>query len=525
MALPAALALLLAGAPAQASDPVTAPPPSDQDATPSTYDHERIEKVKSFAKPGSDPMSISESLQQTLTNMPKDKFDKTTHVLGRMRDRGRDVDEDNVGLAVKIAEGGRLHDKNGARHHGGDGPDGLLGGLHEGRHIGSSDPSSSLRNSPEAKWDNLTLRDVPPSHKGYGDAQTGLGVQAQLRGDERGAYSHYQNALNSGQTEPRTLTFAALSALNAGEPEKAANWSAWALKQDPTGPLAEQATAINKMAENRMPRQDDVRPPLTSENAAPSSRPAAAPAATNIPELDRPLLPRPAEPAMPKEALAVVAETNRLVAQASKAYRAGDIKEAAAKAAEAMAKDPDDVRALQVHAAAMAKDGRWEEVKRDADRALDIAPGYVPMLLLRAAASVQAKDWRAARRDAEEVLTKERANPTAWRFRGIAQAGLGERREAVNSLEQARRYGDPEAPRLLAAARSLPPGADVVDLVELLAGSAAEREASGAANAAPQASPAPRRGRIGLVVGAAVLAGVVAGGLILLFGRRDQESA
>lgn len=526
----AALALLLlAAASARATDPETqtAPAPADPNASGQAVNQERIEKVKSYAPQGGDPLNLTPELQQQLTQLPDHKFDKVTTILGRMQGRGKNVDQDNVELAMRFADGRRFRDPTG------DGlGDGIRGGLHgerggygpgghEDRHIERGDPTASLRGSPEAKWDPNTLRDVPPSHKAYGDAQTGLGVQAQLRGDDRGAYSHYQNALNSGQTDPRTLTFASLSALNAGEPEKAANWSAWALKQDPKGPLAEQATAINKMAENRMPRQDEVRRPLTSADAAGAAAPkppAGARAADTIPELDRPLPPRPTEPGLPKEALAVVAEANRLVAQAAKAYRAGDIKEAAAKAVEALAKDPDDVRALQVHASAMAKEGRWEEVKRDADRALDLAPGYVPMLLLRAAASVHAKDWRAVRRDADEVLTKEGANPTAWRFRGIAQAGLGERTQAIASLERARQHGDPEAARLLAVARSLPPGADVVDLVDMLTGGAEGRAALESARPEPSRAPAKRSGKSLFIFGAAALAGLTAGGMILLAG-------
>jgi tetratricopeptide (TPR) repeat protein len=286
--------------------------------------------------------------------------------------------------------------------------------------------------------------------------------------------------------------------------------------------MAEQAQAISKMALKRLPKEED---PFKNRPARREETPAATRPGESVPELERPLPPRAAEPGLPPEAAAVLAKANRLVAQTSQAYRTGDIKEAAKLAGEALAADPDDVRALQVRAAANAKAGNWEDARKDADRGLDLAPGYVPLLLLRAAASAHAKDWKGVTEDAGAVLAKEGANPTAWRFQGLAQAALGDRAAATASLSRAAQHGDPEAPRLLAAARSLPPGADVVDLVELLAGSAAEREASGAARAAPPAAPPSRGGRLGLVVGAAVLAGVVAGGLILLLGRRDTESA
>lgn len=375
----------------------------------------------------------------------------------------------------------------------------------------------------ETKVDPGVLRSFPPGHEAYPRAQLALAVQDQARGDHRAALSGFETAIAGGEDGARALTFASLSALNAGDPYKAAQWSARALEQDPSGKLTEQAEAINKLALKRLPKEaDPLAPPArrTGEPGAGGARPGES-----VPELERPLPPKAADPGLPPEAKSLLAETNRLVAQASKAYRTGDIKEAVKLAGEALAKDPDDVRALQVRAAAQAKAGHWEEARKDAERGLDLAPGYVPLLLLRAAAAVHAKDWKAVKADAEAVLSKERTNPTAWRFQGLAQAALGDRAAASASLGRAAQYGDPEAPRLLAAARSLPPGADVVDLVELLAGSAAERESASAAQAAPPAAPPSRRGRIGLVVGAAVLAGVVAGGLILLLGRRDGESA
>lgn len=376
---------------------------------------------------------------------------------------------------------------------------------------------------PETKVDAEVLRSFPPGDAAYPRAQFALAVQDQARGNHRAALGGFEVAIAGGQEDARTLTFASLSALNSGDPYKAAHWSAQALERDPGGALSEQADAIHKLALKRLPKEaDPLAPPARrpEEGRGSGARPGES-----VPELDRPPPPRAAEPGLPPQVVALVAETNRLVALASKAYRTGDIKEAVKLSGEALLKDPDDVRALQIRAAAVAKAGDWEEARKDAERGLDLAPGYVPLLLLRAAAAAHAKDWKSVKADAKAVLAKERANATAWRFAGLAESALGERAAATASLSRAAQYGDPEAPRLLAALRALPPGADVVDLVEQLAGSVAEREGASASQSAPAAAPVPKRGRIALVAGAAVLAGLVAGGLILLLGRRNEESA
>ncbi|TBR18355.1 hypothetical protein EPO15_15260 [bacterium] len=363
--------------------------------------------------------------------------------------------------------------------------------------------------APELAVDRTYLeaqRVQDPSHPRVNFA---LAVQDQARGDNRAALSGYETALAGGQDDSRTLTFASLSALNAGDPRKAAQWASQALEKDPNGPMAEQAEAISKMALKRLPKEEDP-----FKNRPPTRAPQSD--ATSVPELDQPLPPKPADPGLPPEVAKLLADTNRLVAQASKAYRAGDNKEAEKLATEALAKDPEDVRALQLRAAAEAKEGRWEEAQKDATRGLDLAPGYVPLLLLRAAAGTHLKDWRSVRADASQVLAKEKTNPTAWRFMGLAQAGLGERADAVASLSQAVRYGDRDAARLLAAAQALPPGSDGADLIATLGASVtAERPAP--------AAPAGGRSKPLLVLGAALFAGLVAGAVILLAGRRDSE--
>lgn len=379
--------------------------------------------------------------------------------------------------------------------------------------------------------DSDTLRLVPPEHHAYDKSQNILATKEQLNGNHSGALRGYEGVISRGNAGPDTYALASLSALNLGEPRKALTYSLKSLEMDPAGPMAEQATAVNKMASKRVPKEEDPKAPIRGsdphEPSAPARGPAptkAAAAAASIPELDRPLQPRAATAGLPPEALAVVADTNRLMALASKAYRANDLKEALKLSAETLAKDPDDVRALQVSAAAHAKEGKWEEVRKEADKGLDLAPGYVPLLLLRSASAIHVKDWRAAKADAAAVLAKEKANPTAWRFMGIAQSGLGEREESVTSLSRAQQYGDPEARRLLALARSLPPGADAADLVEMLANAADGLETAAAARAA--AAPPPARGlKTAVVFAAAVMTGIVVGGLIFLAGRPETESS
>lgn len=381
------------------------------------------------------------------------------------------------------------------------------------------------------KIDRNSLQGIPSGHPLRDSAEVTMASQDQNRGKHAEALRGYEGVISRGNAGPETYAYASLSALNIGEPHKAVTYSLKSLEMDPTGPMAEQATAINKLASKRVPKEEDPKAPIRGSDpqapAAPTRAPSptkASAAADSIPELDRPLQPRAAAAGLPPEALAVVADTNRLMALASKAYRANDLKEALKLSAETLAKDPDDVRALQVSAAAHAKEGKWEEVRKEADRGLDLAPGYVPLLLLRSASAIHVKDWRAAKADAAAVLAKEKANPTAWRFMGIAQSGLGEREEAVTSLARAQQYGDPEARRLLALARSLPPGADAADLVEMLANAADGLETAAAARAA---APPPRaRGlKTAVVFAAAVLTGVVVGGLIFLAGRPETESS
>ncbi|TPW21100.1 MAG: hypothetical protein FD126_1030, partial [Elusimicrobia bacterium] len=478
-----ALALFLA-APARAQDTTAATQTNDSGSgqAPAGQDppkKTRVEQIQEIgAKPGVDPVKYPPRMQKNLNGMSNEEFEAVTKVIARNAQPDQQVSPQSLGFAMhaamKNSDGGSWVKK--WFNEGGDDGDGKgnMPGWHGRRHGGgSSEPSTD--GLPEAKVDPGVYRSVGPSNHAYGDAQTGLGVQAQMRGDNRAAYSHYQNAVNSGNNDARTLTFGSLAALNAGDPKNAYNWSATALQADPGGALAEQATAVNRMAIKRLPKEEDPKAPIRGSDpgepspaAARSPAPAnAAAAAGSIPELERPLQPRAATAGLPPEALAVVADTNRLMALASKAYRAGDMKEAVKLSAETLAKDPDDVRALQVSAAAHAKEGKWDEVRKEADRGLDLAPGYVPLLLLRSASSIHVKDWRSAKADAAAVLSKEKANPTAWRFMGIAQSGLGEREESVTSLSRAVQYGDPEARRLLALARSLPPGADAADLVEM----------------------------------------------------------
>ena len=381
------------------------------------------------------------------------------------------------------------------------------------------DIASTPSRKPEAATysDTLSLKSAAPpmelkvpaqaaeaSWKAYpedGAAPFILGVQKAWAGDHEAALPYYQAALDAGYDEPRSLTFAALTAAQVGQFQKAADWSGKALAEDPQGELSQQALAINKLSSGRLldstPAKQQPPPPsrYAPEEAPPPPRPkngaSVAPSALEL--------------------------AGRYAAEARAAVKVGDHARAVERATRALEEDPDDARALNLRSAALVRMNRYEEARKDAERGLDLAAGYVPLLLTRAMAAGRVGKIAEAKENALEALRKDPKSLPALRLLAFSQAADRDREGMLATLRKAA-PSDPVAAQVLSRALTLPDEADATVLF-----SDAVLFGEGGAPAAP----APKRGppKMLLVVGASLLAGLIAGGVILLAGREREGTA
>ncbi len=315
------------------------------------------------------------------------------------------------------------------------------------------------------------------------------GVQHAWNGDHAGAMPFFKEAIDGGLEDPKTLTFAALSALNTGDARLAARWSRQAMDADPGGPLAAQAGAINKLAVKRLASG----PPLKEERTPPAE--------------EAPLKRMTSAPGS-----AILDSTKALVQSGREALRVHDYAKAADLAGRGLAQDPDDVAARYLRAAAYLRMRRYKEADDDARRGLELAPNYFPLMLARALAAARLGRFDEARALAMEVLRADPGNTAAARILALAAAGQGDRAAMASALERA------GARNLLRRASRLPSGADATLLFSdaFLLGD--ERDSA----LPPQERRVPKWL---IVLGVSALSAVLAAGLVLLLGRRDRDDA
>ncbi|MBI5595493.1 MAG: protein kinase [Elusimicrobia bacterium] len=353
-----------------------------------------------------------------------------------------------------------------------------------------------MRENPTGGWENQAAA-----------------ISRAAEGEHEDALPYFRAAIENGREEPRILTWAALSAYNTGDMAQASEWAHRARMLDPKGPLSGQAGAIEKMALNRL---SDAKPgkeqtPGEAMTAEAGGKPAAFPDPASTPDPPRPKSGAAVDPSALELA-------NRYAAEARAAVKVGDNARAVERATKALEQDPDDARALNLRAAAFARMGRYSEAKADAERGLDLAAGYIPLLLTRSIAAARTGKPAEAKQSALEVLRKDARNPAALRLLAFAQAADRDREGMLATLRKAD-PADPAAAQALSRALTLPPEADATVLFS-------DAVLFGEAAAPLAAAPAPKRGlpKLLLVVGASLLAGLIAGGVILLAGR-DRDGA
>ena len=240
----------------------------------------------------------------------------------------------------------------------------------------------------------------------------------------------------------------------------------------------------------------------------------AGPASEESGRVPRPEAARPPA-ANPTGASSDLTAAEQHVRDARGAFRVGDFVSAARLSALALGRDPDDVSALNVQAASLIRLGRYRDAFEAAERGLELAPGYVPLLLARALAASRLGRFDRARDDILQVLRKDPKNPAALRLLAFAEAGLGHREAMLAALVRAAAV-DPSVGEALRRARALPPEGDATVLFSdaFLLGEDH--------SPAPAQTPGRRLPKRLIVLGVTALSGLLAAGLVFLFGRRER---
>ena len=335
------------------------------------------------------------------------------------------------------------------------------------------------------------LPDVP-------SAQEGLALGRLQRGDFRGAYGGFSQAIGLGAATADNFYYRGLAAARTGDAAQAHRDAAAALSINPKDARAfslfrlSEAQAPSVRAGLRPPAED----PFGRQNLAAPERDdiperagdlRAAP--STIEEVKRQALP---EPAQASKKLTEKAETFLQVRD----YRAADM-----LASKAIEVNPQNAQAYNLRAAARGRQGDFRAAVADASSGLALAPESVPLLHTRAWAYGGLGDYEASAADTLSILRRQPRDPYALYGLARAQSGLGRRTQMLESLKKAA-DADPRFRKTYVAALQLPTGADT----ELLFAGF-----DGPAPAGPNA-PGPERHPLRIVLAA------LAGGLLIALG-------
>lgn len=281
-------------------------------------------------------------------------------------------------------------------------------------------------------------------------AQQMAAVSLKSAGRLEEARSLYERVLRSEPSSPGGWTGYADLAYRLNDMVLAHHAAAKALALSPDNPVA---FSILKLTESKVPSLKDS-PPL---KAAPKT--AEEPSSYDgFPEAD-------GGKDLPAEKKERLLASRRLVEQAVRALKAGELESAEDASRRALGLAPENLRARNHLATTLNRLGRHDEALAEAETVLARAPDAVPALLNRSLAEIMLGRYEEGSAGARAALSRSPSNPVALRLLAHAQAGLKDRRGMIETLAKGALL-DPSLERLHRKALQLPESSEGLLLFE-----------------------------------------------------------